>query len=119
MKKKIGIILVILLGIAGASFLLGIFDNRETVTVIMKDDGFEPSELTVEKGTRVEFVNEGENDHWPASDFHPTHGIYSEFDPLEGVPPGARWSFDFDKAGKWRMHDHLFPGYRGTITVTE
>jgi plastocyanin len=119
MKKKVVIVAVILAGVFGLVFLSAFLSPRETVIVIMNDDGFEPYDLTIEKGTRVEFVNRGENDHWPASDFHPTHGIYPEFDPQEGVAPGASWSFDFEKAGKWRMHDHLFPGYRGTITVTE
>jgi plastocyanin len=111
-----------LLGVVAIGIFLGFvffinFYSSETVIIEMTDSGFQPSELTIEKGTRVKFHNKGENDHWPASDFHPTHGIYSEFDSLEGVSPGDSWSFNFDKVGKWRMHDHLFPEYRGTIIV--
>ena len=85
-------------------------------TVTMTDEGFSPSEVTISKGTKVIWVNEGENLHWPASDFHPTHGIYPEFDPLKGINPGGEWSLVL-KIGKWYYHDHLHPNFTGTIEV--
>jgi hypothetical protein len=85
----------------------------------MRDDGFHPQTITVRKCTRVIYKNEGCVAHWPASDIHPTHGIYPEFDPKEGIDPGKEWSFVFDRVGKWRDHDHLFPVNRGVIEVLE
>lgn len=87
--------------------------------VIMKNAAFEPAELTIEKGTKVIFKNQDNSPRWPASNLHPTHGIYPEFDPREPVALGAEWSFVFDKAGSWKFHDHLLPGTRGSITVKE
>lgn len=90
-----------------------------TVTMHMKDTGYEPKNLTIKKGTEVTFVNDGTNDHWPASNIHPTHDIYPEFDSMKGLKPGESWTFTFDKAGIWRYHDHLFATLSGAITVEE
>lgn len=86
-------------------------------TVRVTDDGFEPKEIVINQGETVEFVNERTVTVWPASDIHPTHGIYPEFDPKQGIEPGEEWLFRFEKAGAWSMHDHLNPGVIGTITV--
>lgn len=86
-------------------------------TVRMTDEGFEPRELTVNQGESVTFVNEDNVDRWPASNFHPTHTLYPEFDPLKGISAGESWTVKFEKAGTWRMHDHLIPHMTGTITV--
>jgi len=90
-----------------------------TVTVELNDGNFNPEITTVKKCTEVVFKNVGKQAHWPASDFHPTHGIYPEFDPLKNVEPGQSWSFVFDRTGKWHYHDHLFPAITGTVEVTE
>jgi hypothetical protein len=86
-------------------------------TIIMKPDSFEPSTLTVKKNTKIIFKNEDSVERWPASNIHPSHGIYPEFDPRTGIKPGEEWSFVFDKIGIWRMHDHLIPSITGTITI--
>lgn len=85
--------------------------------VELRDDGFQPSVVEIEAGETAIFENRGENSHWPASDIHPTHQIYPTFDPQREIPPGSSWSFTFEKAGTWKMHDHLFPELRGTIVV--
>jgi len=87
------------------------------VIIHMTDAGYEPNKITIQKGTMVTFVNDGQNEHWPASNIHPTHGIYPKFDPQKNIAPGESWSFTFDKAGIWHMHDHTYPQITGTITV--
>lgn len=89
------------------------------VTVNMTREGFDPQHLIVKKGTRVTFVSAGEVGHWPASDLHPSHSIYSDFDPKKVVPAGESWSFTFDKTGEWGMHDHVAPYIVGSIRVVE
>lgn len=91
----------------------------ETVVINMDEYGFMPNMITIKKNTKVIFRNMATEAHWPASNIHPTHGIYPEFDPQRPIPPGASWSFTFNKVGIWRMHDHLLPRILGTITVTE
>lgn len=87
--------------------------------ISMTREGFGPSEIEIRRGDIVQWVNNDSVDHWPASDLHPTHGIYPEFDPQQPIPPGASWSFKFEKSGTWRMHDHLKPLWRGLVHVTQ
>ena len=83
------------------------------------DDGFNPQEIRITRGTKVSFVNESEVRRWPASDLHPTHTIYVAFDSQKPIAPGEEWRFVFEKTGKWNMHDHLAPYLVGTIYVTD
>jgi len=89
-----------------------------SATVLLKDGSFDPALITVKQCTKVTFQNVGTQPHWPASDFHPTHGIYPEFDPKRNVDPGQSWSFIFDRIGTWHYHDHLSPEVTGTVKVT-
>lgn len=87
--------------------------------IAMRSVGFEPSTLTVEKGTKVIFRNDEIKDRWPASDPHPAHSIYPEFDPKVPIKSADQWLFVFDKVGEWNFHDHLYPEFKGTIKVVE
>lgn len=89
----------------------------QSTKVDMFDDRFEPTQITVKQGEEIEFINKGKELHWPASNFHPTHELYPEFDPKKGIKPGESWKFRFGKSGMWRFHDHLYPHIHGTITV--
>ena len=82
-------------------------------------DSYEPTDFEIKKGATVKFVNEADGLRWPASDLHPSHLVFSEFDPKEPVAKGASWEFKFEKAGEWGYHDHLAPYITGTIKVTE
>lgn len=88
-------------------------------TIILQEDGFSPQKLTIQKGDTIIFKTELGEIFWPASNLHPSHTIYPEFDPLEPVEPNASWQFTFQKSGVWTYHDHLSPFYRGEITVQE
>ena len=87
--------------------------------VVVSENGFSPSEITIKKGSVVTFVNKSKRSVWPASDPHPTHTDYSGFDPKKGIPSGDSWSFTFDQVGEWAYHDHLSPFRQGTVTVTD
>jgi plastocyanin len=92
-------------------------DDEDTVVVHLTDEGFEPRSVEVESGRTVVFENVGDEAHWPASDDHPTHELYSAFDPEEPVEPGAEWSFTFDRSGEWQYHDHMNPYLTGKVVV--
>lgn len=92
---------------------------RGDTTITMTPDGFIPDRIHIARGTRVRFMNTDTLAHWPASDLHPSHGIYPLFDPRTPIAPGEEWVFTFDKIGVWHMHDHLSPYIIGTITVVE
>ncbi|MBY0111048.1 cupredoxin domain-containing protein [Patescibacteria group bacterium] len=89
------------------------------IVVELTKEGFSPSELTIAKGESVTFRTTGTDLYWPASNLHPSHGIYPEFDPLKPLQPTEVWSFTFDQVGEWKYHDHLAPYFTGVITVTE
>ncbi len=93
--------------------------NDDELIIRMTDNGFEPKELTVVQGDTVLFINNDDVDRWPASNFHPTHTLYPEFDPQRHVKPGESWQMTFENVGTWRMHDHLYPHMTGTIVVLE
>lgn len=116
----VGAVGVLLLAVAGWIFFGDSFGRSgATWTVTMEAGKFVPNTLTVQRGDRVIFVNQDTEPRWPASNLHPTHGIYPEFDPQESVPPGGSWNFVFDQAGDWKYHDHLIPSLRGIIRVVE
>jgi plastocyanin len=78
---------------------------------------FSPASLTIKKGDTVKFTNDSTRNFWPASDDHPSHSIYPEFDAKQAIAPGSFYAFTFSKVGTWGYHDHLKPGCKGTITV--
>lgn len=91
--------------------------HPSTYTIYMNSVGFSPASLTIKSGDTVRFVNNDTRDYWPASDVHPVHAAYSEFDPRAVVSPGQEWSFTFQRVGEWGMHDHRSPSITGKIIV--
>lgn len=97
--------------------------NEEPANVVVKysDGGFSPAEVTVKQGETVNFINNTEIPLWVASDNHPTHTIYPEFDAarvIGGTPaPGDDFSFTFSLVGTWTYHNHSAPSHVGTIIV--
>jgi hypothetical protein len=84
---------------------------------ILREDGWHPRSIVVEPGETVTFVNQSKHTFWPASNNHPAHDLYAEFDAGKPIAPGESWSFTFDRPGKWLFHDHLRSFYKGTIYV--
>jgi len=94
------------------------FETAPAITTVMDSTGFAPSTLSIALGQTVCWANRDTSEgHWPASNIHPTHGIYPAFDPKKPVRAGETWCFRFDKEGVWRFHDHLFPEFSGVVTV--
>ncbi len=133
MKKHLFVVVLIVLAlvIAGlaawlafGSKLTGQQGNQSTgtdeaadIVVTRTPEGYEPKEITIKQGDVVEWKNESGEFHWPASDLHPTHGVYPEFDPLRPIADGESWKFKFDKVGVWKYHDHIRANKVGTVTV--
>ena len=87
-------------------------------TIYLTKDGFSPSKVTIQEGTLIIFVNSDSVAHWPASNVHPSHDVYPEFDPKIQIDPQKQWVF-IPKQGAWKFHDHLFPHFRGELVVTK
>lgn len=91
--------------------------GKEEVTIVLGRDGFEPEETYVTEGTRVIFKTARGVSFWPASDLHPFHSTYPDFDPRRPIEKGETWSLVFDKDGRWSYHDHIDPGAVGILIV--
>ena len=103
------------------------------ITVVhISDEGFIPEKVTIPVGQSVRFENIGSEEHWPASNIHPTHRAYPDsdikkcgteekkdiFDACGGLKEGETYLFTFTIPGIWKYHDHEFPQYGGEIVVT-
>lgn len=100
-------------------FLAKTVASHSSVVVIkMTSNSFEPAQITLDQNASIIFVNEDTLPRWPASNIHPTHELYPEFDPKKPIDPGESWSFKPQKPGVWKYHDHLSPHIRGSLTVT-
>lgn len=89
----------------------------DRASVVLTERGFQPNEIRVRRGSMVTFSSTEDNKYWPASDSHPAHGIYPEFDPERPLEPGESWNFTFEKEGSWGFHDHLRSYFIGTVHV--
>lgn len=127
MKKNI----TITLGIFICTVLLVFFGTKnsenkdktpipvEHADVVLTEKSFVPNVVYIKLNGTVTFSTDRDKPFWPASDPHPTHGIYKGFDPHKSILPGEKWSFKFDRAGEWHYHDHLRSYFIGTVYVVE
>lgn len=116
-KFKYPLILFIILVISVIASYFITQTKSFSYVIVLTESGFEPQNIVIKKGDHIEFKTTANQPFWPASDLHPTHGIYPEFDPEEPIDPASTWKFAFNKKGNWKYHDHLNPFFRGTITV--
>lgn len=98
-------------------------------TIVYTDEGFSPQKVTIAQGGEVEFVNRSSMPLWVASNPHPEHTDYPEFntpkilgDRMPDMKDGTR--FTFQKVGSWGFHNHTASGdatevavHPGTVTV--
>lgn len=89
------------------------------LTIVLTDSGFEPREVTIRQGGTITFINETDKPHWPASNLHPTHELYAEFDPLRPLAADEEWSFTFERIGTHNYHDHIRAYFVGKIHVVK
>ena len=108
-------------------------EEVDHAAMITYEDGeYAPNEVTVRAGQRVLWMNKDQV-FWPAANLHPTHKEYPGsniikcstneremiFDACKAMGPNAAYSFQFDKVGEWRFHDHINPRATGTVIVSE
>ena len=108
--------LLLLLIVLSLFFPNNISAHSQVQVVEMTSDGFSPQEITIDESSSIIFVNKDKEAHWPASNPHPVHSIYPQFDPRKPIQTGESWPFK-PKVGTFRYHDHLSPHLRGVIIV--
>ena len=82
----------------------GLLTSKEYV-IELSEDGFSPPEISIQRGDTVKFVTVRDKSFWPASSLHPTHTIYSEFDPRKPVDPKEScWEYACHKRADGRQN---------------
>ena len=94
-----------------------LFLSSGNPVIELREDGFYPKKITIREGETITFKTTRDTYFWPASNLHPTHTLYPEFDPAEPISPNKKWGFQFDQVGIWEYHDHIDPDARGIIYV--
>lgn len=89
----------------------------KTYDISYTNSCYSPANITIKKGDTVKFANNSTKNMWPASNNHPSHTIYPEFDAKGDISPGGTYSFTFTKTGAWGYHDHSKLNCGGIITV--
>ncbi len=108
-------------GLFGVLVLISVgyvfFHDQTQREIVLTSDGFSPTQLVVTEGDTVLFTNKTEQPFWPASNVHPTHTNYPDFDPREPIAPEDSWSYTFTQAGTYKFHDHIASQFEGEIIV--
>lgn len=120
--NHIGIIVVLLIVIAGGWYLLSgtsakapvtetpvsnqmpiigsttpettVGNTVPNVTVAYTDQGFSPNSVSISLGTIVTFVNQSSKGMWVASSKHPDHTVYSGTSLSQHCPDASNTAFD-------------------------
>lgn len=111
-----GIVALALLGVVSQYPFVNDAGPSEVV-VTKTSRGFMPSKIIIDAGDTIVFRTDENTEYWPASDSHPTHRQYSDFDPKRALLPDETWRMTFTTPGVWGFHDHLNSQMKGQIIV--
>lgn len=85
-------------------------------TITFTDSGFSPDVTTVKAGDTVRVSNKSSQELDFDSDPHPVHSDEPELN-VGPISPGESQTFTVTKTGHWGFHDHLNPGFTGSLDV--
>jgi len=88
----------------------------KNVAVTIEANALNPSEITINVGDTVVWLNKDEVVRMIASDPHPNHTALPELVSRE-LGANQTYSFKFTKVGTWGYHDHNNPTLKGTVIV--
>lgn len=91
----------------------------KTHEVVLGESGYVPQKINIKKSDTIVFATTLNKPFWPASNPHPNHTQFKDFDPKKGTKPGEVWTFRFETPGVFTYHDHLNPSYTGSVSVSE
>ncbi len=114
-NKNFTILLLISTIFMFGMFILKFVDQQSTITIT--EEGFSPKVKTVKHLSKIRFINSSSTGHWIASDSHPTHEMYPDFDSKKAIMPGEEWEIEIKRGGEISYHDHINPQFTGVIKV--
>ncbi len=71
--------------------------EKNNFEITYNENGYFPRVIEIPVGTKVKFKNESKITMWTASDPHPTHTDYPEFDSDRDYRPDETFIFQFNK----------------------
>jgi plastocyanin len=103
----LGLMLISTVGVAAAS--AGAGDHvAATKNVAIKDNFFSPSTVTIHKGDKVKWTNQGAVTHTTTSDT----GLWNKT-----LNAGATFTRTFNQLGTFKYHCNIHPTMKGTVKV--
>lgn len=91
--------------------------TQPKVLIQMTTKGFVPATQKVKRGDQITFVNNDTEEHWPASDVHPSHRDCPGFDARRGLGSGEKYTFEYKYDRDCYYHDHLKPSLKGELEL--
>ncbi len=90
--------------------------KNKAATVTITAQGFQPTELLVEKGTKVVWTNEDTKGHKIGANPFPTHDSLKDLvSPI--LAQNESYSYTFGASGTYYYHDGLSPSTGGSVVV--
>ena len=86
-------------------------------TVSIQNFAFNPTTISVTKGTTVTWVKGDTTDHTIVSDAQGSVALGAIF-TSNSLPKGASFSFKFDNPGTYLYHCSIHPSMKATVIVT-
>ncbi len=126
LPKRLLLILIVMLAvmvIGGFLLVHAIFPSKEVIppapiaTVEITANGFIPSTLKVQVGTKVIWVNYDQAPHQIAADPYPTHSDLPALIAPKALGYKQTYSFIFTKARTIYYYDEINPTWQGSIVV--
>lgn len=114
------LVLIVVIGCAGVYWFSSSKASavQSTAVVDITHNGFVPATIQVAPGQTVEWLNEDNAAHQPATDPYPLENGLAGFRDDTALQSGDTYSFTFKKAGTYTYHDHLNPfTFDGTVVV--
>jgi hypothetical protein len=85
--------------------------------VVYTAEGYSPAVLEVSLGSKVGFKNTSDFPMWTASDPHPLHSDYGDFDSRRDYLAGETYVYEFKETGTFGYHNHEKSLHRGIVRV--
>lgn len=90
---------------------------QNTKGMVLDQDGFSPTELTIKPGVKVIFESRGEEDHWPIADDTIETTACSDLDAGKALQPGENYEYVFQNPGECTVQDNNNKDAKAVITV--
>ena len=91
-------------------------EANSSLTIVMQDNSFSPTQTTVKAGQSITFANRTSRQIQVDSDPHPAHTDDPELN-VGTISAGQSKTITVKKTGSFGIHDHLNPSMKARVTI--